>query len=67
LKTAEIAYSMSGTWLKAVGASSARIYLNGNNLFFWSDLMDDQEGPGISNGAGYPVYRRVNLGLNVNF
>ncbi|MEX1239936.1 MAG: TonB-dependent receptor [Cyclobacteriaceae bacterium] len=67
LKTAEIAYSMSGTWLKAVGASSARIYLNGNNLFFWSDLMDDQEGPGVSNGAGYPVYRRVNLGLNVNF
>jgi TonB-linked SusC/RagA family outer membrane protein len=67
LKTAEIAYTLSGQWLKNIGASSARIYLNGNNLFFWSEMMDDQEGPGVTNGAGYPVYRRVNLGLNVNF
>jgi hypothetical protein len=67
LKTAEIAYTMGGTWLRSIGASSARIYVNGNNLFFWSKMMDDQEGPGTSNGAGYPVYRRVNLGLNINF
>lgn len=67
LKTAEIAYTLDGSWLRRIGASSARVYLNGNNLFFWSDLMDDQEGPGVSNGAGYPVYRRVNLGLNINF
>lgn len=67
LKTAEIAYTLSGNWLNSIGASSARVYLNGNNLFFWSDMMDDQEGPGVSNGAGYPMYRRINLGLNVNF
>lgn len=67
LKTAEIAYTMNGNWLKSIGASSARVYVNGNNLFFWSDMMDDQEGPGVTNGAGYPVYKRVNLGLNINF
>jgi len=67
LKTAEIAYTVGGAWLKNIGASSMRIYLNGNNLLFWSKMMDDQEGPGVTNGAGYPVYRRINLGLNVNF
>lgn len=67
LKTAEIAYTLGGQWLKNIGASSTRIYVNGNNLFFWSDMVDDQEGPGVTNGAGYPVYKRVNLGLSVNF
>ncbi len=68
LKTAEVAYQLSGPWLRTIGVSSARIYLNGNNLFFWSDMIDDQEGGGpTTNGVAYPTYRRVNLGLNINF
>lgn len=67
LKTAEIAYTLSPAFLKDMGASSARVYLNGNNLLFWSKMMDDQEGHGATSGAGYPAYRRINLGLNVNF
>ena len=69
LKTAEIAYTIDGQWLKNIGASSARVYVNGNNLFLWTKMMDDSEGGGgnTSNGAGYPGYRRVNLGLTINF
>lgn len=67
LKTAEIAYTINSSWLRNIGASSARVYMNGNNLFFWSDLMHDQEGTGVTNGAGYPMFKRFNLGLSVNF
>jgi TonB-linked SusC/RagA family outer membrane protein len=68
LKNAEIAYTFKGSLIKKLGVSSTRIYLNGNNLLYFSKMMDDREvSAGISNGASYPMYRTVTLGLNVNF
>lgn len=70
LKTAEIAYSLSSDLVRKAGLSSLRIYLNGNNLAFWSKLPDDREGAvtggSASNGA-YPATRRVTLGLDITF
>lgn len=65
LKTAEISYNIAGPWLKNIGLSSARIYLNGNNLLFWSDMPDDRESN--TQRVLYPVYRRINLGMNIIF
>ena len=67
LKTAEISYTIGTKIMKRIGASSSRIYLNGNNLLYWSEMMDDSEADGLTNGAGYPTYKRINLGFNINF
>ncbi len=65
LKTAEIAYTISGQKIKQLGINSARIFLNGNNLFLWSKMPDDREDN--YTGDYYPAYRRLNLGFNISF
>ncbi|MDD4190989.1 MAG: TonB-dependent receptor [Mangrovibacterium sp.] len=65
LKTAEVSYQFTGPWLKSLGLSSARLYLNGNNLWFWSDMPDDRESN--TSRVTYPTYKRINLGVNLNF
>ena len=70
LKTAEIAYTFPQTWVKSVGLENLRIYLNGNNLYFWSRMLDDREGSflgGSSSEGSYPTVKRVNLGVEVTF
>ena len=48
--------------------SSYRLFLNGNNLAFWSKLPDDRLSNEDGNFRGsYPSFRRINLGLNINF
>ena len=70
LKAAEIAYTLSPSWLKKAGIKTMRVYINGNNLLFWSKMPDDREANiGSSNYAGqgaYPTVRRINLGLNLS-
>jgi TonB-linked SusC/RagA family outer membrane protein len=70
LKTAEIAYTFKDAFVRKIGLSSLRVYLNGNNLFFWSDLPDDREAATSGGGAAagsYPTSRRFNLGVDLTF
>lgn len=70
LKTAEIAYTFHDKLLKNAGLSALKIFLNGNNLIFWSKLPDDREGSfsGDSQGSGaYPTVKRINLGIDLTF
>jgi hypothetical protein len=56
--------------VKNLGLSSLRVYLNGNNLYFWSRMLDDREGSfvGGSNSEGsYPSIKHVNLGVQLVF
>ncbi len=71
LRTAEVAYSFNSlAWVKNAGFSNLRIFLNGNNLFFWSHLPDDREtthsGADATQGA-YPTTKRINLGIDLTF
>ncbi len=71
LRTAEIAYSFNDLrWVKNAGFSNLRLFLNGNNLFFWSKLPDDREttysGASATEGA-YPTTKRINLGIELTF
>lgn len=66
LKTAEIAYKFESQKLKSAGISSLKVYLNGNNLFYWSDIPDDKE-QGGDLGSRYPNVKRFNLGLDIKF
>lgn len=66
LKTAELAYTLTGENLKRAGMSSLKLYLNGHNLFFWSDLPDDRE-LGSERFGAYPASSRINLGVDIKF
>ncbi|OFX33291.1 MAG: hypothetical protein A2W90_03790 [Bacteroidetes bacterium GWF2_42_66] len=67
LKNAEIAYTFSGNLIKNMGVSSTRLYINGNNLLYWSKMMDDRETNNVTNGAAYPMFGTITFGMNVNF
>ena len=63
LKTAEIAYTISGENLNLpVSFTSIKLFANGHNLAMWSDLPDDRESP----ARNYPMFRRYNFGFKVN-
>jgi TonB-linked SusC/RagA family outer membrane protein len=74
LKNVEIAYTFSTR-----SGSSYRIYANGNDLVTWSSLPDERQANGGGTGEGlsgsiestvrgnYPMFRRFNLGVNINF
>ncbi len=72
LESAEIAYSMNSNnnqWLNSLRLSNLRIRLSGNNLFLWSKiLMDkDADAEGVNAIYGYPILKRYNLGITVDF
>jgi TonB-linked SusC/RagA family outer membrane protein len=70
LKTAEIAYTFSGARLKRTGLSSLRLFVNGNNLMFWSKLPDDREQSTAIGGdrfGAYPTSRLINTGIDIKF
>jgi len=68
LKNVEIAYTWTKGWIKKLGFSSLKIYVNGNNLFLITKMPDDRESNyGFSGGGGaYPTVRRYNLGIKLN-
>jgi hypothetical protein len=74
LKTAEIAYTFTGAGLKRYGMSGLKLYLNGNNLLFWSKMPDDREQANYSSAGlagdrfgAYPTSKRINVGLDIKF
>ena len=68
LKNVEVAYTWTKGWIKKLGFSSLKIYLNGNNLFLITKMPDDREGNfNFSGGGGaYPTVRRYNFGIKLN-
>jgi len=73
LKTAEIAYNFNreSSMIKRLGLQNLRLFLNGNNLVFWSKMPDDREsnyaGTGWASQGAYPTVKRFNLGANITF
>ena len=67
LKNVEVAYTWTKGWIKNIGFSSLKIYLNGNNLFLITKMPDDRESNyGWSGGGGaYPTVRRFNFGFKL--
>ncbi len=64
LKTVEMGYNISS--LKKMGIENMRLYFTGENFFVLSQfkLWDPEQG---SNGLGYPLTRKFNLGIQVSF
>lgn len=66
LKNLEVGYTISAGFIKRIGFSSTRIYLNGTNLLTWgaNSVWGDPENLG---NTGYPITRTYNIGLKFNF
>ena len=67
LKNVEVAYTWTKGWIKKLGFTSLKVYLNGNNLLLITKMPDDRESNyGFSGGGGaYPTVRRFNLGFKL--
>ena len=68
LKNVEVAYTWTKGWIKKLGFSSLKLYVNANNLFLITKMPDDREGNGNFSGGGgaYPTVRRYNFGFKLN-
>ncbi|EPR67298.1 SusC/RagA family TonB-linked outer membrane protein [Cyclobacterium qasimii] len=66
-KTLQVGYNLPETILKKLGVSTARVYLNGNNLLTISEIKwFDPEGDN-ERGSFYPQSRIFNLGVDLSF
>ncbi|WP_170062781.1 SusC/RagA family TonB-linked outer membrane protein [Polaribacter filamentus] len=66
LQSAQIGYSLPQKWVKPLGMSNFKFYVNGRNLFLITNMPDD--GVGLDRpGKNYPTRRQVNIGLNAQF
>ena len=67
LKNVEIAYTWTKGWIKQLGFTSLKVYLNGNNLFLITKMPDDRESNYGWSGSGgaYPTVRRYNFGFKL--
>jgi hypothetical protein len=66
LKNAEIGYTLPSEWTRKFKIPSARIFVNGENLFTVSQLNDfgTKLDPEVQ-GANYPILKTVNFGINI--
>jgi hypothetical protein len=70
LQSAELAYQIDAPWVKKMGLSNFRLKVSGNNLFLWSKMYEDLDfgGPATTDQRlTYPVLKRYNFGISVNF
>ncbi len=67
LKNLELAYTVKASVLKAIGASSLRIFANGQNLLTFTNIKNVD--PENTNAAGwyYPQQVTFNFGVNLQF
>ena len=67
LKNVELAYTWTKGWIKKLGFSSLKLYVNGNNLFLITKMPDDRESNYGWSGSGgaYPTVRRYNFGFKL--
>ncbi len=71
LQLIELGYTFKRVGLlKKINCDNLRIFLNGNDLFFWSDLPDARtttySGGSATQGA-YPTLKRINFGIDLSF
>jgi TonB-linked SusC/RagA family outer membrane protein len=66
LRSAEFAYTLPKNWSKAFASSNTRLFINGNNLFLWTDMPSDGEGSN-QEAKSYPLKKSLTIGVNIQF
>lgn len=67
LKTMEISYTLPPALTNFLDITSCRIYVNGNNLYLWSDFPADFETGTVDIQNAYPMTKQINLGIDISF
>ena len=67
LRNVEIGYTLPKKFLSSLRISTARIYLNGQNLAVWDKMWLKDRDPESAGGAAlaYPLQRVFNIGIHV--
>jgi hypothetical protein len=66
LKNVELAYTWTDkSWIKKIGFTYLKLFVNGNNLWLWTRMPDDRESNlgGAGYTGAYPTVKRFNLGI----
>jgi len=67
LRNVQIAYNMSRSFLKKIGANSMKVFANGQNLLTW-DTLKFIDPENIATGSmTYPQLKVFNFGVNLQF
>ncbi len=67
LKNIELAYNLPLDKIKQNFITSARIYINGNNIATWSNIKDYDPETAHARAWNYPQLKIWSIGINVNF
>lgn len=67
LKNIEVGYTFPTSWLSRIGVTSARIYVNTQNLFTISDVPQIDPENTEQEGWTYPQMKSFNFGLSLQF
>ncbi|NJX14334.1 SusC/RagA family TonB-linked outer membrane protein [Tamlana crocina] len=70
LKAVSLSYDVPSKTCEKLGLKKLNLFVNGNNLFLWSNLPDDREFNNDSSAESrgdYPTLKRINFGFNMNF
>ena len=62
-----IAYTLPKKWTNAIGISSCRVNVTGQNLFYFNNPFPDNFTNLYNSGLKYPNLRRFTIGLNLTF
>ena len=67
LKKAEIGYTFPSELLKKAKINNLRIYISGDNLYTWSNILTKAFDPEQSSVLDYPLMRTFSCGVNFQF
>lgn len=67
LKNIEVGYTFPTSWLSRIGVTSARVYVNAQNLFTISDVPQIDPENTEQEGWTYPQMKSFNFGLSLQF
>ena len=70
LKNLTIGYTLPNQWLNAIGVSKVRLFASGENLWTGtklSKIFDPESLGGGVGSIGYPIFKTLSFGVNVNF
>lgn len=67
LKNAEIGYTLPLSIAQKIGATKIRAYANGLNLLTFDNYPVKYYDPELGSNLTYPVFKAVNVGLNISF
>lgn len=66
MKNITLGYSLPKTILDKCGLTKLRLYVTGENLFTFTDLIDGYD-PETVNNLTYPITKKISVGLNLTF